>query len=294
MLGRLRRCRRAIRYIQDQKWEAERRIKTAPLPESAVLVPLESEIVMSLCDWRKAMGNPQHYGIELPGRCLQLIDGLWEHASQIFGTDRPDLGPLTSTFLISMSMPIVNLPIERIERQIDRPNDDIYADDRPFSGEAVSAFEAVVRRGTLQNAPFFVPGAWSYVQLRDQPFGNIAEGLCENVAESLGDEKAKVAAAIMPTQQWMSILRNSLAHGGVAYLDENGQSSYDKPARKYAFVGGKYARPACIHGDGACPAGMGNLERLNILRISVADYRVFLTRWVGWLSENRIIRPMNA
>ncbi len=29
---------------------------------------------------------------------------------------RPDLGSLTTTFLISMSMPIINLPIERIER----------------------------------------------------------------------------------------------------------------------------------------------------------------------------------
>ena len=75
------------------------------------------------------MGNPAHYSREVPSRCLQLIDGLWQHVEGVFQSDRRDLGPLTSTFLISMSYPIVNLPIERIERHSSKPEQG-YADDR--------------------------------------------------------------------------------------------------------------------------------------------------------------------
>jgi hypothetical protein len=75
------------------------------------------------------MGIPLHYSLEVPQRCLQLIDNLWSIAKKTRQTNRPDLGPLTSTFLISMSMPIVNLPVERIERHRSAEKEN-YADDR--------------------------------------------------------------------------------------------------------------------------------------------------------------------
>ena len=40
---------------------------------------------------------------------------LWPHVEKIRQAGRPELGPLTTTFLISMSTPIINLPIERIQ-----------------------------------------------------------------------------------------------------------------------------------------------------------------------------------
>jgi hypothetical protein len=49
--------------------------------------------------------------------------------------DRPDLGSLTTTFLISMSMPIITLPIERIERHRDATGQG-YADDRHIDEDA--------------------------------------------------------------------------------------------------------------------------------------------------------------
>ncbi len=76
-----------------------------------------------------------------------------------------------------------------------------------------------------------------------------------------------------------------MAHGGIAYLDESGRSSYGTPVKMFAFVSGKYGKPKCEHAETACRFGMGNLEGLNILRISETDYRQFLEEWVAWLTK---------
>ncbi|WP_390910996.1 hypothetical protein [Pseudosulfitobacter sp. SM2401] len=232
------------------------------------------------------MGQPYHYGINLPERCLQLIDGLWDQAQNVHGNDRPELGPLTSTFLISMAMPIINLPIERIERQIDKPPG--YADDRHISEDTVQAFIDVIRKGSFAAAPFCEDSAWSFANVREQPFFNTADGIPNNIAEYLGGDEAREAARNMPASQWISILRNALAHGGVAYLDENGRRGHDSPVKMYAFVSGKYGRLECKNGEGKCPSGLGDLEGLNVLRIKETDFRSFLTKWVDWLRVSHI------
>jgi hypothetical protein len=60
------------------------------------------------------MGNPLHTSLELPQRCLQLIDELWAAVEDTKEKQHPELGSLTTTFLLAMSMPIVNLPMERL------------------------------------------------------------------------------------------------------------------------------------------------------------------------------------
>lgn len=232
------------------------------------------------------MGQPYHYGINLPERCLQLIDGLWGQAQNVHGNDRPELGPLTSTFLISMAMPIINLPIERIERHIDKPVG--YADDRHISQDAVQAFIDVIRKGPFADAPFFEDAAWSFATVRKEPFFNTADGIPSDIAVYLDGDEAREAARSMPASQWISILRNSLAHGGVAYLDEDGKSGHDSPVKMYAFVSGKYGRLECKNGEGKCPSGLGDLEGLNILRVKEGDFRDFLTKWVDWLRTSNI------
>lgn len=240
------------------------------------------------------MGNPQHYSIELPSRCLDLIDGLWPAASKLYGGANPDLGPLTSTFLVSMSMPILNIPLERIERQIDKAEGEAYADDRHLNPNAVKTFEEVIRMGTLGDAPFYEEGSWRFLSLREGPFPNISDGLPGEVAKALESDMAVAAARAMPASQWVSLLRNAMAHGGIAYLDENGRSSHGTPVKMFAFVSGKYAKPRCEHADAACRSGMGKLERLNILRISEDDYRSFLGNWVAWLEVSKIAKQAAA
>ena len=103
---------------------------------------------------------------------------------------------------------------------------------------------------------------------------NIADLTPNNLAAELGTEQAARKAANMPTSQWSSVLRNALAHGGIAYLDETGQSSSTKPVKMYAFISGKYDE-----------RDKERLIGLNILRISEANYRVFLRKWVAWLRD---------
>ena len=88
----------------------------------------------------------------------------------------------------------------------------------------------------------------------------------------------------METSQWCSTLRNALAHGGIAYLDERGRSSYDRPVTMYAFISQKY--------EGPCD--QRRLVGANILRISEAHYRDFLRRWVAWLQQLGISEDVAA
>ncbi len=231
------------------------------------------------------MGNPRNYSLELPERCLLLLDRLWPHARATFQAEQPDLGPLTSTFLISMSIPIINLPIERIDR---RRGDEgqHYASDRPINPAAVSAIDETLQKSSLRNAPFFEEGAWRYISCGEPPFPNIAKGLPEGIADGLGSEYAAKNAAEMPASQWCSILRNALAHGGIAYLNEQGRSSFGEPVKMYAFVSGKY--------DQESKKSPKPLTAVNFLRISEIDYRKFLNLWVVWLQDSGIARASEA
>lgn len=240
------------------------------------------------------MGNPQHFGIELPHRCLALIDGLWDQATRVRGGERPDLGPLTTTFLMSMSMPIINLPVERIERQIGLGEAEGYVDDRHANDKAVAAFQDTIQRGRLDQAPFFKDRTWRFFRHEGKPV-NFARALPEDIAVRLDEDDALARAAHMPAIQWVSILRNSLAHGGILYLNEDGRSTYDQPVKTLAFVSGKFANGFCPNSEGKeCRGIRGDLSAVNILRISESDYLEFLRRWVSWLGDTGISQTQAA
>jgi hypothetical protein len=221
------------------------------------------------------MGNPLHYSLELPQRCLQLIDELWPHAERVLQRDSPDLGSLTTTFLMAMSMPIVNFPVERIERHRAIPRRH-YADDRHVHEGVTTAVLGALGAQQLKSAPFYVSGAWSFLSCPGDRLFNIADGLPVEVADQLSKPEAAERAAKLPASQWCSILRNSMSHGGIGYLDNEGRSSYGRSVTMYVFVSGKYDRER-----------PGELIGLNLLRINEANYREFLRKWVGWLTSTR-------
>src|ERR1700678_2376689 len=92
------------------------------------------------------------------------------------------------------------------------------------------------------------------------------------ITEGLSSKKALLDAERMPVSEFCSILRNSMAHGGIAYLDANGRSTYDHPVTMYAFVSGKFNDDSVLIG-------------LKILRIREGHYKTFLSSWAGWLSS---------
>jgi hypothetical protein len=156
------------------------------------------------------MGNPLHTSLELPLRCLQLIDELWATVEATKEKRRPDLGSLTTTFLLAMSMPIINLPIERL---VNRGGIGKYADDRHLDKTATEAIDLIVGGHPLKDAPFYVSDTWSFITC--EPDFNIADPIPDAVAAALNSKEALLNAKKMPVSEFCSVLRNSMAHGGI-------------------------------------------------------------------------------
>jgi hypothetical protein len=227
------------------------------------------------------MGNPNHYGLELPNRCLSLIDGLWENVQQLHGSGPPSLGPLTTTFLLAMAMPMIILPVERIEKHLGRKIDEGYVDDRRISPpRLLEAIETDLGGQKLRQSPFYFDQAWSFLDLPRTDV-NVAHGLPYEVAEALASSEARIRAASMPASQWCGVFRNALAHGGVAYLDNGGQSTPGQRAELLCFVSGKYDKDK-------------NLIGIRLLRISESHFLRFLRLWAEWLRRSGVEQLMAA
>lgn len=222
------------------------------------------------------MGSPQHFSLELPWRCLRLIEELWPAAEKVFPKDGSHLGPLTTTFLLSMSMPIINLPIERMERH-KSPTGEGYADDRHINPDVVKELNEALGGRPVRRARFFEPGSWRYY--RAAPPMNVSRGLPENVADALIEDQAIADAGALCGSQWCSILRNALAHGGIAYLDGEGRTRAHTPVTNLAFVSGIYDKADLRH---EAPVGY------HVLRISEEAYLRFLQIWVNWLQDSGV------
>ncbi|VDC27467.1 hypothetical protein [Pseudogemmobacter humi] len=221
------------------------------------------------------MGSPDHYGVELPSRCLKLLDAIWANAEQVFPDHEEELGPLTATFLLSMAIPIVNLPIERIERR-NGARFDGYIDDRNLDPKLSERMHVCLGNQKIQNAPFFLAGAWSYFRAQLAEPINISDGFPDEIAIELARPDAVVAASTLPGSQWSSILRNSMAHGGVVYLDADGRTARHRPAKFFVFVSGRFDRDDCGR-----PIKLNSVETL---RVSIPQFREFLRAWVSWLN----------
>src|SRR5690606_20382651 len=136
--------------------------------------------------------------------------------------------------------------------------------------------------------------AWSLVQRPFKPGSlNIAKGLPCDVLEELKAGAARDAAANMPTNMWVSCVRNALAYGRIAYLDGDGNQTFGESVRKIAFVSGKSKLdPSCKeYPDRKC---VGEFEEVRILRISQSDFREFLGEWVRWLKDSRLVDSLAA
>lgn len=222
------------------------------------------------------MGNPQHFSLELPQRCQQLIQELYPYLPD--GTNCGEVPrKLRATFLLSISMPMINLPLERINkfRADDGQAKHLAAEhmnDRPLDMNVANAMQlAIDSKILLKDAPFF-SGSWRYLRLpKGEGFPNLAQnGLPQAVADALSVNTSDAGLAIS-TKLFCDILRNSLAHGGILFLNERGESSREDAVRMFVFVStDRAANPSALH----------------FLRVGMRDYREFLQQWAGWLSES--------
>eukprot|EP01037_Dinobryon_pediforme_P020648 gene20648-21323_t len=104
------------------------------------------------------MGNPQNFSIDVPRRCQILLEQLWPSVSN--KADGCSL-PLNASFLLAISTPMVNLPIERIwkpqnGRAVGHLNDAV------LNASLAKAIKADIGQGVVAKAPFYRADTWRY------------------------------------------------------------------------------------------------------------------------------------
>lgn len=160
------------------------------------------------------MGNPQNFSIDVPRRCQILLEQLWPSVS-----NKADgrLLPLNASFLLAISTPMVNLPIERIwkpqnGRAVGHLNDAV------LDASLAKAVKADIGQSPVAQAPFYKAGAWRYHYLpKGVALPDLSKlGLPTAVQQALAADGALTAANALAPKTFCSILRNGLAHGGVS------------------------------------------------------------------------------
>ncbi|OEO29781.1 hypothetical protein VW23_001665 [Devosia insulae DS-56] len=222
------------------------------------------------------MGNPRHYSLELPDRCLALLDELWPAVAD-GRSGRGYGGPLTTTFLLSLATPMIVLPVERLLKQT---GDEGFADDRLIDPDLAARAQRIFAEGVrFRDCDFFDDAdGWRY-HYHGQRL-NLANGLPDEIVASLATEDAAQAAATVGAQTMVKALRNGLAHGVIAYLGADGRSTYREHAEMIALMGEHRVDRKFVG--------------LHVIRIPEAGLRAFLHRWVDWLNRTGLSRALAA
>lgn len=216
------------------------------------------------------MGRPSHYSREIATRCQRLIEEL---APRI--PDEPSLaeewgGPLLTTFLLAMSTPMVLLPLERVFKPFVLAKTGV-ADDSTLDAElSQRVAEVFGDNRTFGTAPFFEPGAWSYIEAV-RHFA-VSDAWPADILKQLGSRDALAAAADESTATILLTLRNALGHGGVTYLDRSGRHS-ESATHMLGF---------------ASYPSLKRTDELRLLRIPVEAYQRFLGLWSCWLAASGV------
>jgi hypothetical protein len=216
------------------------------------------------------MTQPTHYTLELVERCQSLLTHLWPVVKKGLPGDEHFGGVLTTTFLVSLAMPIVTLPLERLEGGAKYR----VADENVLDTKVCDAFESGLGRKLKDSE--FARLDWRYVTGVDA--FNIADGFSKELCEKLRDDRAGAAAQEETLDRQLRVLRNALAHGGVVYLDKDGWQS-NESAGMVAFVRSHDADKK-----------KGVSRRFSIVRLSEEDLRGFLYGWCDWLQNIGMIK----
>ncbi|OWK24746.1 hypothetical protein AJ87_18595 [Rhizobium yanglingense] len=207
------------------------------------------------------MGNPENFSVDIPRRCQMLIDELWPQISE-----KRDDGslPLNASFLLAISTPMINLPIERIWKP-EMGHAVGHLNDGVLSTRLAEALRKNIGEQPVCQAPFYQPDVWRYHYLpKGTGLPDLSQGgLPAEVGAVLELPAGLAAGAALTAALFCKILRNGLAHGGVLYLDEHGRSTPGAPVQTFCFVSTKVKN--------------GKVEGLHFLRVGMKKYRAFLS-----------------
>lgn len=212
------------------------------------------------------MGTPAHYASELPQRLGFLVDKLYPIVQGGLDGDRDFGGPLGTTFLLAMATPMIVLPIERILHVVEGKR--AMGDDQLGNIRLADQIARMFAKGNRFDAlPFLDPVGWSY--MANEPRFDVARNWPAALLNAMGEPPAHVALRAADAVQILKDIRNALSHGGVTYLNAQGQHVYGDEVAMLAFVGHVSQK-----GDA-----------YNIVRVSEPAFRSFLSAWSRWLAQ---------
>lgn len=196
------------------------------------------------------MGIPQRYSRDLAARCAQLIEVLYD--GPVRGIRDPETGgSLSTTFLLSMALPVLVVSHQRAE-----------------AGERSTEYTAELRL-TAEHLDWLDVSTWRYEFFADSDTPNLAQ---KELPKSVTDALRYAAPPLsLPLKRLLETLRHSLAHGQVAYLNAEGEHVPTEQAAQLAFVSKVF--------DGRSYIGFA------ALRLEEAAFHEFLLRWARKLSE---------
>jgi len=219
------------------------------------------------------VGVPNHYSHDIAVRCHSLIRHLMPVVSDGLPDDERFGGPLRTTFLLAMAAPMIVLPIERMFKPGGVRGTQV-GDDRDLDPTLAGEVRSVLGDDRpFVEAPFAAAAEWRYVA--GYPPFNIADRWPDRLLDELAMPQAVETARMAPAKRILLDLRNALAHGGIAYLGQNGRNA-DGPATMFAFVATER-------------------RKVNILRIEEGAFTAFLGAWADWLGRQAaVVHALNA
>lgn len=214
------------------------------------------------------MGRPTNYSVELPERCQALIDRYGARIAEDTDPDDGFEGPLKTTFLLAMASPMLVLPLERIFKTAVGRKAGV-ADDLALDGQVGQRVREVLGdKRPFQEAPFYVAGAWAY--LPSCPRFEVGRNWPAEYLDYLASGGAVEAAAVAPASDVLEAMRNAIAHGGITYLDKDGQQT-DRATHMLGF---------------ASFPSLRDRDNLRLIRVGVEAFEDFLRLWTGWLVKS--------
>jgi hypothetical protein len=222
--------------------------------------------------------NPEHFSRDVASRCMSLLrrfEGEFDAKQADDGTF--EQAPET-TFLLALAMPMLILPLERIFKSpVDGGS---QGADREIDAELRTRIDKELGCAKhFGSSPFGKKGDWRYISCYPHSGFNIADAWPSALNDRLNSNEASSNAKVACASCILSDLRNALAHGGVAYLDEVGRTS-ENPVKMLAFVAKKSLGRKVLG--------------LSVLRVSTSDFRAFLEAWAKWLDETTVAQALNS
>lgn len=124
--------------------------KEGKLPSTQYRAPIRTLPRINISRETKLMGLPNNYSVDLPIRCLDLLDLALPVVQNDETTATSHRGPLTTTLTLALATPMLGIPIEGIQKYLGHEGEG-YADDRKLSEHLARRLQQAVNEKRLKD-----------------------------------------------------------------------------------------------------------------------------------------------